>query len=123
MKKYIDKSNCRGFRIFTDNCAAIQLQRTEVLINRPTYVGFSVLEVSKLLMYEFHYQYIKTTYGKRARLLFTDTDSLMYEIQTEDLYADFFRDRHLFDFSNYKNDSPFFDNSNNKVIGKFKDEV
>ena len=76
-------------------------------------------------MYEFHYKYIKRKYS--ANLLFTDTDSLVYEIKTEDVYEDFYKDKDLFDFSNYPQDSmelhpKFFNPANKNVIGKMKDE-
>ena len=74
-------------------------------------------------MYDFHYNYIKSKYGDKTRLLFTDTDSLTYEIKADDVYQDFWKDKHLFDNSDYTKNSPFFDNSNKKVIGKFKDEA
>ena len=69
----------------------------------------------KLLMYEFHYKYIKSKFD--AKLLFTDTDSLVYEIKTKDIYEDFYEDKNLFDFSDYPLDSKFFDPVNKKVIG------
>ena len=71
-------------------------------------------------MYEFHYKYIKRKYN--AHLLFTDTDSLIYEIKTEDVHEDFYKDKNLFDFSDYPKDSKFFGPVNKKVIGKMKDE-
>ena len=71
-------------------------------------------------MYEFHYKYIKSKYD--TKLLFTYTDSLVYEIKTEDVYEDFYQDKNLFDFSNYPLHSKFFDPVNKKVIGKIKDE-
>ena len=71
-------------------------------------------------MYEFHYKYIKRKFD--AKLLFTDTDSLVYEIKTEDVYEDFYQDKNLFDFSDYPLNSKFFDPANKKVIGKIKDE-
>ena len=74
-------------------------------------------------MYDFHYNYIKNKYGNKAKLLFTDTDSLCYEIETNDVYKDFFINKDKFDFSDYDKNSKYFDNSNKKVIGKFKDEV
>ena len=88
--------------------------------NKPIYVGFSILELSKKLMYEFHHKYIKTKFD--AKLLFTDTDSLVYDIKTKDVYEDFYLDKDLFDLSNYPLSSKFFDPVNNKVIGKMKDE-
>ena len=74
-------------------------------------------------MYDFQYNYIKQRYGNKSKLLFTDTDSLTYEIETEDVYKDFWENRDLFDNSDYPEDSPFFDKTNKKVIGKFKDEA
>ena len=71
-------------------------------------------------MYDFHYNFIKNHVD--AKLLFTDTDSLTYEIKSEDVYEEFFKHKHLFDFSNYPKDSKFFDETNKKVIGKMKDE-
>ena len=75
-------------------------------LDKPIYVGFSILDLSKYLMYEFHYKYIKGKYD--AKLLFTDTDSLLYEIKTEDVYEDFSKEKSLFDFSDYPQDSIFF---------------
>ena len=60
-----------------------------------------ILELSKVLMYEFHYDSVENKYGNNSRLLFTDTDSLMYEMKTEDVYEDFRNDKKMFDFSNY----------------------
>lgn len=70
----------------------------------------------------FHYNYIKKRYGSKAQLLFTDTDSLCYEIETEDIYADLWQDKNLFDNSDYPKDNKYFSTTNKKVIGKFKDE-
>ena len=71
-------------------------------------------------MYDFHYSFIKKNFN--SELLFTDTDSLTYEIKSENVYEDFFKWKDLFDFSNYSKDSKFFDDANKKVIGKMKDE-
>ena len=72
-------------------------------------------------MHEFHYKYIKSKFS--ANLLFTDTDSLVYEIDTKDVYEDFYGDENLFDFSEYPRDSKFFELANKKVIAKVKDEL
>ena len=74
-------------------------------------------------MYDFHYNYIKEKYGENAKLLFTDTDSLTYEIKAEDVYNDFWKDKSKFDNSDYPESSEYFDKTNKKVIGKFKDEA
>ena len=73
-------------------------------------------------MYDFHYSYIRQKYPD-STLLFTDTDSLTYQIQTDNVYEDFYADKHLFNFSGYEKESPFYNNENKKVIGKMKDEL
>ena len=83
------------------------------------HVGFTVLELSKWLMYDFHDKFIKTHFD--AELLFTDTVSLTYDIKSEDIYEYFFKYKHLFDSSNYQKDSKFVDPTNKKVVGKMKD--
>ena len=89
------------------------------MLSKPIYVWFTALELRTWLMYHFHYNFNKKIFD--AELLFTDTDSLTYEIKSEDIYEEFFKHKHLFDFSNYPKDSKFFDQANKKVIGKMKD--
>ena len=74
-------------------------------------------------MYDFHYNYIKKKYGNRAKLLFTDTDSLTYKIEAEDVYNDFWNVKDMFDNSDYPEKLPYHCNANKKVIGEFKDEA
>lgn len=121
-KKLISKSNMVDFRIFDENLVAVNLTKPSVLLNRPIYVGFCVLELSKTYMYNFHYNHVKRVYGDKAELLFTDTDSLCYDIVTPDLYADVLKNQILFDTSNYPTDHPLYSNENMKVVGKMKDE-
>ena len=83
-------------------------------------VGFSILNLSKLLMYKLHYNYIKGRFNDN--LLFTDMDSLVCEIETKYVYEDFYRDKNVFNFSDYPQDPKFFDLVNKKVIGTMKDE-
>ena len=90
-------------------------------LNKPIYVGFCILELSKLLMYQFHYDVLKKF--NSGKLLFTGTDSLVYEIKNGNIYDQCFKDKHLFDFSEYPKDSIYFDSSNRKVLGKMKDEL
>ena len=112
---------------FDRNLVAIHMKKTEVYFNKPVYVGQAILDLSKLLMFDFHYNYIQKKYSyKRAKLLFTDTDSLMYEIHTDDFYDDIRDDiRTKFDTSDYPKDhkSGILTGVNKKVIGMFKDEV
>ena len=77
-------------------------------IDKPIYVGFSILDLSKLLLYEFHYKYIGTKDDNCVNLLFADTDRLDYEIKTNDVYRDFYKKKNLFHFSDYPEDSKFF---------------
>ena len=84
-------------------------------LNKPIYVGFSILELSK-----FHYDDVCNKYD--TKLLFTDTDGLVYEIDSEDVYEQCFKDRGLFDFSGYPIDSKYYESTNKKVLGKMKDE-
>ena len=77
-----------------------------------------ILELSKELMDEFHYDYIKSKYNSKSKLLFADTDSSMYETKTKDVYEDFSREKDMFDSSNYSTKSKFYDNSNKLIMGK-----
>ena len=117
--KYISRPTCITHKIFGKNYAAIQEVKPVLWLNRPIYVGFTVLELSKSLMYDFHCNFIKK--HSDAELLFTDTNSVTYEIKSENVYEEFLRHKHLFDLSNYPKDSKFFDPTNKKVIGKMKD--
>ena len=107
-------------KILSKNFVAVHRIKPILTLNKPIYVGFSILELRKSLMYEFHYKYIKNKFD--AKLLFTDTDSLVYDIKTKDVYEDFYLDKDLFDLSDYPLHSKFFDPVNKKVIGKMKDE-
>jgi hypothetical protein len=110
-------------KIFNENLVAVKKIKESLTLNKPAYVSMCILELSKTLMYDFHYNYIKKKYGDQARLLFTDTDSLMYEIKAEDVYEDFRADREMFDSSDYDKESKFYFPENKKVIGKMKDEA
>ena len=110
-------------KIFKENLVAVHKIKETLTLNRPAYVGMCILDLSKTLMYDFHYNYIKQKYGSKVKLLFTDTDSLTYEIEARDVYSDFWNDKDKFDNSDYPESSPYFDKTNKKVIGKFKDEA
>ena len=93
-------------KIFDQNYAALHEIEPVLTLNKPIYVGFTVLELSKWLMHDFHDNIIKKHFD--GYLLFTNPDSLTYEIQPEDIYETFFKHKHLFDFSNYPKDSKIF---------------
>ena len=118
--KYTNRPTYITHKIFGKDYAAIHKIKSILMLNKPIYVGFTVLELSKWLMYDFHYNFIKKNIN--AKLLFTDTYSLTYEIKSENAYEEFFKWKGLFDFSNYSKDPKFFDDANKKVISKMKDE-
>ena len=110
-------------KIFNEDLVAVHMKKQRLMLDKPSYVGMCILDLSKTLMYHFHYNYIKPKYGDRVILLYTDTDSFYYYIETDDVYEDFYSDRELFDNSDYKKSSKFFFDNNKKVIGKFKDDA
>ena len=84
-----------------NNLVAIRKSKLALKLNKPAYIGMCILELSKVLMLEFHYDYIKNKYGSKSKILFTGNDSLMYEIKTEDVYEDLSSSKEMFHFSNY----------------------
>ena len=112
-----------SYKIFENALVAIRKNKVTLTFNKPAYNGMCILELSKVLMYGFHYDYIKNKYGNNSKLLLTDTDSLMYEIKIEDIYEDFSSNKEIFDCSNYWTNSKYHDDSNKLVIGKMKDET
>ena len=110
-------------KIFNENLVAVHTKKERLLLDKPSYVGMCILDLSKIHMYNFHYNYIKKKFPD-SQLLFTDTDSLFYYIKSEkDIYEEFNIDSHLFDNSDYPKSSKYFSDENKKVIGKFKDEA
>ena len=104
----------------------IEMRKTEVKMNKPIYLGQAILDVSKTLVYEFWYDYVKPKYGDNAKLCYMDTDSFVIYIKTDDFYKDISNDVvRWFDTSKYdENDKrPLPTDKNKKVIGKFKDEL
>ena len=111
--KCLSKPNFISQKIFDKIFIAVHQIKTVLTLNKPIYVGFCILELSKLLIYKFHYDYVLNTFN--AKLLFTDTDSLVYEIKDKDVYEQCFKD-------GYPVNSKYYYNSNQKVLGKMKDE-
>ena len=125
-KKLSAKPNYKSCKIFNENLISVHMKKTSLTMNKPVYLGMCILDLSKTIMYDFHYNYIKPKYGVKAKLLFTDTDSLMYEIETEDFYKDISKDViNRFDTSDYPENHPsgIPTGINKKVLGMFKDEA
>ena len=108
-EKKLDKLTAKptyvSSKIFNENLMAVHKVKETLTLNRPAYVGMCILDLIKTLMYDFHYNYIKKKYNNRARLLFTNTDSLTYEIEAEDVYKDFWSNKGTFDNSDYPESS------------------
>ena len=124
-KKLAAKPNFECSKIFDENLIAIHMKKTCFVYDKPVYLGMCILDMSKTLMYDFHYNYIKKKYGEKAKLLSTDTDSLAYEIETEDFYKDISEDMEAkFDISSFPRNHPSGKpvGVNKKVIGMLKDE-
>ena len=118
--KYTSRPTYVTHKLFDKDYAAIHEIKSVLVLNKPIYVGFTVLDLSKWNMYDFHYNFIKKNFD--AELLFTDTDSLAYKIKSENVYEEFYKWKDLFDFSDYSKDSIFYDDTNKTVIGIIKDE-
>ena len=125
-KKLTAKPNYESRKIFNENLVSVHMKKTSLTMNKPVYLGMSILDLSKTLMFDFHYKYIIPKYGNKAKLLLTDTDSFLYEIQTEDFYKDISGDvKDRFDTSDYPEGHPsgIPTGVNKKVLGMFKDEA
>ena len=122
MTKWASNPMYADSQIINEDLVAVQMKKTITQLNKPIYLGMCILDLSKLHMFNFHYNYIVKKYGDKSKLMFTDTDSLTYSIECEDVYADMAENKELFDMSEYSKENPVYDTSNKKVIGKFKDE-
>ena len=126
--KLVSEPNYHNTKHFSENLLAIEMKKTKVTMNNPAYLGMSILDISKTLIYEFWDDYIKPKYGDKAKLCYTDTDSFIIYTITEDFYEDIANDvKRWFDTSNYDENKtgkkllPI--DINKKVIGLFKDEL
>ena len=100
------------------------MKKTQTLMNKPVFLEFSILELSKILMYEFWYNYVKPKYGGKGKLCYMDTDSFIVYTKGDDIYKDITKDvKTRFDTSNYELSRPFSKGKNKKVIGLMKDEL
>nr|XP_049699656.1 uncharacterized protein LOC126055254 [Helicoverpa armigera] len=122
-EKLICKPNFKSVSVFSENLVAVQLKPEKIFLDRPIYIGFSVLEYAKLHLYQYHYN-MKKKYMNNIRLCYTDTDSLLYLIYTKDIYSDIKNNLKDFDTSNFHLDNPYLiPRINEKVPGLFKDEL
>ena len=123
--KYVMRPNFKDGHPFSNHLFVVEMGKTEIKMNKPVYLGQAILDLSKTLMYEFHYDYMRPKYGSKVKLCYMDTDSFVYEIETEDFYRDIAKDvKKRFDTSGYSKDDnrPLPIGENKKVIGLMKDE-
>ena len=108
---------------FGNDLVVIRKSKVTLTLNKPAYAAMRALDLNKVIMYELYYSYINNKYGNNLRLLFTETDSLMYEVKTKDVHQDFSMDKKMFHFSNYSDNKKYYDESNKLVVDKMKDET
>jgi len=123
LTKAVSRPTFRRSEIINDDLTLVCGARQRITLNKPISVGFSILEISKLLMYTFYYDYLKPKYHDRCKLLFTDTDSFCCHIQTDNLFQDMSENLDLFDTSNFEKDHPLYTTKNHRALGKFKSET
>ena len=117
------KSSFKGFTIFSNDLVGMEHAKVRLHLNKPIYTGFCVLDMSKTVIYNFHYFEMKPRYpGTKLKLLWTDTDSLGYLIESADLYQDMSKTLHLYDTSNYPRDHVLYSKVNERRPGVMKDE-
>ena len=120
----VSEPNYHTKSFFTKNLLAIEMKKMQIRMNKPVYLGLSILALSKILMYEFWYDYVKPKYDEKAKLCYMDTDSFIVYIKTDDTYKNIAEDvKTRFDTSNYELDRPLPKGKNKEVIGWMKDEL
>ena len=122
--KLVSEPNYHTMKLIDDNLAIIEMRKVKVKMNKPIYLGLSILDISKITMYEFWCDYVKNKYDSKASLCYMDTDSFVINIKTKDFYKDILKNvKERFDTSNYTYDRPLHIGVNKKVLGLMKDEL
>ena len=122
--KLVSEPNFYTMKLIDENLAIIEMKKVKVKINKPIHLGMIILDLSKISMYDFWYDYIKVKYAEKASLCYTDTDSLIVKFKTEDFYKDISKDvNKKFDTSNFVHNRPLPIGVNKKVLGVVKDEL
>ncbi len=121
-RRFIARPTFESFNIINEGVTVIKLRKAVVYLNKPLYIGMAILDLSKSHMYDFHYNVVIPKYSDKAKLLFTDTDSLFYHIETADIYSDMKSDAKFYDTSDYPKEHMLYDPTNAKQVGLMKDE-
>ena len=122
LRKAVNSNNYRSHKIFSENLVLVNRLKNDIYLNKPIYIGQACLDISKNFMYDWHYNYMMKKYAGRSQMCYTDTDSLVYLVETPDFYADMKEDSHLYDLSNFPKTHPMYSDANKKAIGFMKDE-
>ena len=120
--KCVNNPNYKNRYIINESLVGVEKEKTVLKLNKPIYLGMSILDLSKQHMYSFYYDVLKEKYGDKVKLIYTDTDSYVIETETDDIFEDFKSIKEHMDLSGYDKSHPCYDPSNKKVLGKFKDE-
>ena len=122
MSKCVNNPNYKNSHIISENLVGVEKIKTKLKLNKPIYLGMSILDLSKIHMYSFYYDVLKEKYNENIKLIYTDTDSYVIQTFPNDIYEDFKLINEHMDFSGYDKQHPNYDTTNKKVLGKFKDE-
>ena len=122
-QKLVNKPLFKHRHIINEDLVIVEKDKHTVELNKPIYMGMSILDYSKIHMYSFYYDVMKPKYKDNIKLVYTDTDSYVIKVETDDLYEDFKEINEYMDFSDYPQEHPNYDKTNKKVLGKFKDEI
>lgn len=121
-RKVISSNQYKGQSEVNDNIRLMKMRNNNINLDKPIFVGNTILELSKLLMYNFYYNTLKKKYGSNMRLIGTDTDSIIYYVKTEDIFEDTLEYKDKMDFSEYPKEHMLYSAENCKQLGKMKDE-
>ena len=121
--KLIRQPNFQNAYQISDKLCLVESKPVKTIFNKPIYLGAVILETSKLHMYQFWYDHLKNKYNNNVELIYTDTDSFIIQVETDNIYKDMLENKNLYDFSNYPINYPNYDITNKKVLGNFKDEL
>ena len=123
-RKLVSEPNYHTINLISKDLLIIEMKETKVKMNKPIYLGLSILKISKILRYEFWYDYMKPKYNDNVRLCYMDTDSFVMHIKTNDFYEDIVNDvENSFDTSSYEVNRPLPTGKNKKILGLMKDEL
>eukprot|EP00438_Fugacium_kawagutii_P027037 Skav201248 [mRNA] locus=scaffold3106:102205:103722:- [translate_table: standard] len=122
-QKCVNKPTYRNRHIIAEDLVGVEKDFATVKLDKPIYMGMSILDYSKIHMYSFYYDVLKPKYNDDIKLVYTDTDSYVIKVDTDDIYKDFKEINEYMDFSDYNVEHPNYDKTNKKVLGKFKDEL